>query len=60
MKQPNQRTINKSICCINNIDIKESFRYPKPSFITSTFQQDAVSYLNMSSSRVMMVAQSLI
>lgn len=44
---------------VTDIDIKDSIRQSRPSFITSTLQQDAVSNLNMSSSRVMMVAQSL-
>jgi len=44
---------------VTKIDKKESKRNPKPAFITSTLQQDAISSLNMSSSRAMMVAQSL-
>jgi DNA topoisomerase I len=44
---------------VTKIDKKESKRNPKPAFITSTLQQDAISNLNMSSSRTMMVAQSL-
>ncbi len=44
---------------VNKIDIKPSKRNPKPPFITSTLQQDAVNNLNMSTSRTMMVAQSL-
>ncbi len=38
---------------------RESRRSAKPAFITSTLQQDAISHLNMSASRTMMVAQQL-
>lgn len=44
---------------VKKIDVKESKRYPKKPFITSSMQQDAVNNLNMSSSRVMMIAQAL-
>jgi len=44
---------------VKKIEKKESKRGPKPPFITSTLQQDAISNLNMSSQRTMMVAQSL-
>jgi DNA topoisomerase I len=50
---------SKNPFVVTQIDVKDSIRNPKPSFITSTLQQDAVSSLNMSSARVMMVAQSL-
>ncbi len=44
---------------VKDIKLKENKRAPKPAFITSTFQQDAISNLSMSASRTMMVAQSL-
>lgn len=44
---------------VSKIDVKESRRHPRPPFITSTLQQDAVNNLNMSTARTMMVAQSL-
>ncbi len=44
---------------ITKIDVKPSNRNPRPPFITSTLQQDAVNSLNMSTARTMMVAQSL-
>jgi DNA topoisomerase I len=44
---------------VTDIKTRESKRNPKPPFITSTLQQDAISNLSMSASRTMMVAQSL-
>lgn len=44
---------------VKNIDVKTAKRQPKPAFITSTLQQDAVQSLGMSASRAMMVAQAL-
>ncbi len=44
---------------ITKIDVKDSIRNPKPPFITSTLQQDAINYLSMSASKTMRVAQEL-
>ena len=44
---------------VKELQTKDSKRQPKPPFITSTLQQDAVNSLSMSASRAMMVAQSL-
>jgi DNA topoisomerase I len=44
---------------VTDVSVKESRRKPKPPFITSTLQQDAIQNLSMSSSRTMMVAQAL-
>ncbi len=44
---------------VTDIQVKESKRNPKPAFITSTMQQDAISNLSMSAARTMMVAQAL-
>lgn len=44
---------------VKDIIVKENKRDAKPSFITSTMQQDAISHLNMSARRVMSIAQSL-
>lgn len=44
---------------VSKIDVKPSNRNARPPFITSTLQQDAVNNLNMSTSKTMMVAQSL-
>lgn len=44
---------------VQDIQTKELKRAPKPPFITSTLQQDAISNLYMSASRTMMVAQAL-
>ncbi len=44
---------------VSKIETKESKRQPKPAFITSTLQQDAINNLSMSASRTMMVAQKL-
>jgi DNA topoisomerase-1 len=44
---------------INNVEISESLRYPKPPFITSTLQQTASNWLGMSAKRTMMAAQAL-
>jgi len=44
---------------VTDIKKRDSKRNPKPPFITSTLQQDAISTLSMSASRTMMVAQSL-
>jgi DNA topoisomerase-1 len=50
---------SKNPFTITKIETKESKRSPKPAFITSTLQQDAINNLNMSASRTMMVAQKL-
>jgi len=50
---------SKNLFIVESIEVKESKRNPKPPFITSTLQQDAVNNLYMSSSRVMRVAQKL-
>ncbi|MFP4177317.1 MAG: type I DNA topoisomerase [Acholeplasmataceae bacterium] len=50
---------SKNPFVVKKVDNKESKRYPKSAFITSTMQQDAINNLNMSSSRVMMLAQAL-
>lgn len=50
---------SKNPFIIESIETKESIRKPKPAFITSTLQQDGVTYLNMSSSKVMSIAQKL-
>lgn len=44
---------------VSKIDVKPSKRNPRPPFITSTLQQDAVNNLYMSTAKAMMVAQSL-
>ena len=44
---------------VTDIKKRDSKRQPKPPFITSTLQQDAISNLSMSASRTMMVAQAL-
>ena len=44
---------------ITEIQKRDSKRNPKPAFITSTLQQDAISNLSMSATRTMMVAQAL-
>ncbi len=44
---------------ITDIQKRDSKRNPKPAFITSTLQQDAISNLSMSATRTMMVAQAL-
>lgn len=44
---------------VQEVTKRESRRSAKPAFITSTLQQDAISHLNMSASRTMMVAQQL-
>ncbi len=50
---------SKNPFIVKSIENKESKRQPKVPFITSTLQQDAITNLSMSSSRTMMVAQSL-
>lgn len=50
---------SKNPFTVTKIETKESKRQPKPAFITSTLQQDAINNLNMSASRTMMVAQKL-
>jgi len=50
---------SKNPFTITKIETKESKRSPKPAFITSTLQQDAINNLNMSANRTMMVAQKL-
>lgn len=50
---------SKNPFVVKKIDVKESKRHPKKAFITSSMQQDAINNLNMSSSRVMMLAQAL-
>ena len=50
---------SKNPFIVESIETKESIRKPKPAFITSTLQQDGVTYLNMSSSKVMSIAQKL-
>lgn len=44
---------------VTDIQAKESKRQPKPPFITSTLQQDAINNLSMSATRTMSVAQAL-
>jgi DNA topoisomerase I len=44
---------------VTDIASKESKRNPKPPFITSTLQQDAINNLSMSAARAMSVAQAL-
>lgn len=44
---------------VKSIDQKETKRNPKAPLITSTLQQEAINALNMSSARVMSVAQKL-
>ena len=44
---------------IDNIEVKESKRKARPPFTTSTLQQDANIYLNMTGRRTMQIAQSL-
>lgn|SRR5690554_1989423 len=44
---------------VESIDVKENKRNAPRPFITSTLQQDANIYLNMSSSKTMMIAQQL-
>ncbi|HHW79704.1 MAG TPA: type I DNA topoisomerase [Acholeplasmataceae bacterium] len=44
---------------VKEIDIKNQERKPKLPFTTSTLQQDANTYLGMSGSRTMMIAQTL-
>lgn len=50
---------SKNPFIVTKIETKESKRSPKPAFITSTLQQDAINNLNMSASRTMMIAQKL-
>lgn len=50
---------SKNPFTVTKIETKESKRQPKPAFITSTLQQDAINNLSMSASRTMMVAQKL-
>ena len=50
---------SKNPFIIKSIQTKESKKQPKPPFITSTLQQDAINNLSMSASRSMMVAQAL-
>ena len=44
---------------VAKITKKEKKRHPRPPFITSTFQQDAVRKLGLSASRAMSIAQQL-
>lgn len=50
---------SKSPFVVYDVKKTQSKRNPKPPFITSTLQQDAVNSLRMSSQRVMSVAQKL-
>lgn len=50
---------SKSPFIVYDVKKTQSKRNPKPPFITSTLQQDAVNALRMSSQRVMSVAQKL-
>src|SRR5690606_38309637 len=50
---------SKSPFVVYDVKKTQSKRNPKPPFITSTLQQDAVNALRMSSQRVMSVAQKL-
>src|SRR5690554_4111658 len=44
---------------IDKVEVRDSSRKPQPPFTTSTLQQDAITYLGMSGSRAMAIAQRL-
>ena len=50
---------SKNPFAVDNITVRKSNRKPQPPFTTSSFQQDANTYLSMSGSRAMMLAQQL-
>ena len=63
---PNEKSIKKiigevkdKILEVTDIQKKESKRYPKPPFTTSTLQQTAVNTLGFTAKRTMIIAQKL-
>ena len=60
-KEQSEKIVSESInpFIVKDIQTKDSKRQPKPPFITSTLQQDAINNLSMSAARTNMVAQSL-
>lgn len=60
-KEEAEKVVREAVNPFRVIDVKKTKikRSPKPPFITSTLQQDAVNNLKISSSRVMSIAQKL-
>lgn len=60
-KEEAEKVVREAVNPFRVIDVKKTQikRSPKPPFITSTLQQDAVNNLKISSSRVMSIAQKL-
>ncbi|NLO92160.1 MAG: type I DNA topoisomerase, partial [Elusimicrobia bacterium] len=57
--RPVSSAIEKGPLTVLRVETKETRQRPKPPFITSTLQQDAIRKLRFSSQKTMMVAQEL-